>query len=253
MCVQPSPSADLLSLPTPQLVALNHLYCTAIKDGMMVLGATQRYREKFVTVVFYSMMPSATSTSAPSASAAAAMMQQSHHHHSHGHLSSRWSGSAMSELLCCRRGRYHCRCSFVIVIVVVVVDVIHVVAVVIVEPDAEAAVHHLLLISLWSRFTNSLSRLLWFTLIPSLVDRHSALCHCHCLCIISWQLMLLFRYFSLCLILFAHHHVVITSDTVLDDVNLLNYDNEYMKYANHLLVVGTALIHFAIVTITTCY
>lgn len=67
-----------------------------------------------------------------------------------------------------------------------------------------------------------------------------------------WQLMLLFRYFSLCLILFAHHHVVITSDTVLDDVNLLNYDNEYMKYANHLLVVGTTLIHFAVVAITTC-
>ncbi|CAM9352881.1 unnamed protein product [Heterosigma akashiwo] len=38
--------------------ALNHLYCTAIKDGMMVLGMTQRYKSKFVTTVYYSTMPS---------------------------------------------------------------------------------------------------------------------------------------------------------------------------------------------------
>jgi hypothetical protein len=48
---------DPLALPNPQAVSLNHLYCTAIKDGMMVLGATQRYREKFFTVVFYSVCP----------------------------------------------------------------------------------------------------------------------------------------------------------------------------------------------------
>lgn len=46
-----------MALPVPQHVSLNHLYCTAIKDGMMVLGATQRYKEKFFTVVFYSVMP----------------------------------------------------------------------------------------------------------------------------------------------------------------------------------------------------
>jgi 5'-AMP-activated protein kinase regulatory beta subunit len=46
-----------LSLPVPQHVAVDHLYCTAIKDGMMVLGVTQRYRMKFVTTVYYSMMP----------------------------------------------------------------------------------------------------------------------------------------------------------------------------------------------------
>uniref|UniRef100_A0A7S2WI24 Association with the SNF1 complex (ASC) domain-containing protein n=1 Tax=Rhizochromulina marina TaxID=1034831 RepID=A0A7S2WI24_9STRA len=46
--------SDTAALPTPQHVALNHLYCTAIKDGMMVLGATQRYREKFVTSIYYS-------------------------------------------------------------------------------------------------------------------------------------------------------------------------------------------------------
>jgi len=46
-----------LSLPVPQHVAVDHLYCTAIKDGMMVLGVTQRFRMKFVTTVYYSMMP----------------------------------------------------------------------------------------------------------------------------------------------------------------------------------------------------
>ena len=46
-----------LNLPVPQHVAVDHLYCTAIKDGMMVLGVTQRFRMKFVTTVYYSMMP----------------------------------------------------------------------------------------------------------------------------------------------------------------------------------------------------
>lgn len=55
---QPPANNDPLSLPAPQQVSLNHLYCTAIKDGMMVLGGTQRYREKHVTLVFYSVMPS---------------------------------------------------------------------------------------------------------------------------------------------------------------------------------------------------
>lgn len=55
---KPAPTIDPQSLPTPQYVSLNHLYCTAIKDGMMVLGSTQRYREKYFTVVFYSVMPS---------------------------------------------------------------------------------------------------------------------------------------------------------------------------------------------------
>ena len=48
---------DHATLPVPQHVALNHLYCTAIKDGMMVLGMTQRHRQKFTTLVFYGMMP----------------------------------------------------------------------------------------------------------------------------------------------------------------------------------------------------
>lgn len=48
------PVNDAAALSIPQHVALNHLYCTAIKDGMMVLGITQRYREKFVTCIYYS-------------------------------------------------------------------------------------------------------------------------------------------------------------------------------------------------------
>lgn len=54
---KPTSNIDPQALPVPQYVSLNHLYCTAIKDGMMVLGATQRYREKFFTIVFYSVMP----------------------------------------------------------------------------------------------------------------------------------------------------------------------------------------------------
>ncbi|CAM9242818.1 unnamed protein product [Phaeothamnion confervicola] len=49
-----APANDPTALPVPQHVALNHLYCTAIKDGMMVLGMTQRYKQKFVTTVYYS-------------------------------------------------------------------------------------------------------------------------------------------------------------------------------------------------------
>ncbi|KAF0740253.1 hypothetical protein Ae201684P_016954 [Aphanomyces euteiches] len=51
------PSVDCRLLPVPQHVALNHLYSTAIKDGMIVLGITQRYKQKFVTTVYYSLMP----------------------------------------------------------------------------------------------------------------------------------------------------------------------------------------------------
>jgi len=51
---KPPQLADTAALPVPQHVALNHLYCTAIKDNMMVLGITQRYKTKFVTTVYYS-------------------------------------------------------------------------------------------------------------------------------------------------------------------------------------------------------
>lgn len=51
---KPLQTDDALALPVPQHVALDHLYCTAIKDGIMVLGITQRYKQKFTTVVFFS-------------------------------------------------------------------------------------------------------------------------------------------------------------------------------------------------------
>lgn len=53
---QPAPSEDPRELPTPMHVTLNHLHCTAIKDRLMVLGMTHRYRRKFVTTVYYSWL-----------------------------------------------------------------------------------------------------------------------------------------------------------------------------------------------------
>ena len=38
----------------PQHVTLDHLYCTARKDGLMVLGMAQRYKQKYVTTIYYS-------------------------------------------------------------------------------------------------------------------------------------------------------------------------------------------------------
>jgi len=51
---KPPQLQDTAALPVPQHVALNHLYCTAIRDNMMVLGITQRYKTKYVTTVYYS-------------------------------------------------------------------------------------------------------------------------------------------------------------------------------------------------------
>lgn len=44
---------DPTLLPIPHHVALNHLYALSIKDGVMTLSATHRYRRKYVTTVFY--------------------------------------------------------------------------------------------------------------------------------------------------------------------------------------------------------
>lgn len=52
------PSNDTIttsSLPDPQGVTLNHLYCTAMKHGLMVLGTSIRYRRKYTTIVHYSV------------------------------------------------------------------------------------------------------------------------------------------------------------------------------------------------------
>ena len=40
-------------LPKPCHTLLNHLYAMAMKEGVMTLSTTQRYRKKYVTTVFY--------------------------------------------------------------------------------------------------------------------------------------------------------------------------------------------------------
>ncbi|XP_043942701.1 5'-AMP-activated protein kinase subunit beta-2-like [Protopterus annectens] len=46
-------SCDPALLPEPNHVMLNHLYALSIKDGVMVLSATHRYRKKYVTTLLY--------------------------------------------------------------------------------------------------------------------------------------------------------------------------------------------------------
>jgi 5'-AMP-activated protein kinase regulatory beta subunit len=60
-----APNRDPTQLPEPNHVMLNHLYALAVKvstpfmcapyaqDGVVVLGATHRYRQKYVTTVLY--------------------------------------------------------------------------------------------------------------------------------------------------------------------------------------------------------
>ncbi|EDV28589.1 uncharacterized protein TRIADDRAFT_16636, partial [Trichoplax adhaerens] len=40
-------------LPEPNHVSLNHLYALSIKDSVLVLGVTHRYRKKYVTTLLY--------------------------------------------------------------------------------------------------------------------------------------------------------------------------------------------------------
>jgi len=44
---------DATLLPIPNHVALNHLYALSIKDNVMTLSGTHRYRRKYVTTVLY--------------------------------------------------------------------------------------------------------------------------------------------------------------------------------------------------------
>jgi len=46
-------SCEPTLLPEPNHVMLNHLYALSIKDGVMVLSATHRYRKKYVTSLLY--------------------------------------------------------------------------------------------------------------------------------------------------------------------------------------------------------
>ena len=45
--------ANTIILPQPNHVMLNHLYALSIKDGIMVLSATHRFRKKYVTTLLY--------------------------------------------------------------------------------------------------------------------------------------------------------------------------------------------------------
>ena len=55
----PPDGVDPLQLPVPLHVTLGHLFCTALRDGLMVQATSVRYRRKFATNVFYTMMPAA--------------------------------------------------------------------------------------------------------------------------------------------------------------------------------------------------
>ncbi|CAB4377266.1 unnamed protein product [Rhizophagus irregularis] len=44
---------DTSVLPVPNHVVLNHLYACSIRDGVMAVAGTTRYRKKYVTTVYY--------------------------------------------------------------------------------------------------------------------------------------------------------------------------------------------------------
>lgn len=46
-------SCEPTLLPEPNHVMINHLYALSIKDGVMVISSTQRFRKKYVTTLLY--------------------------------------------------------------------------------------------------------------------------------------------------------------------------------------------------------
>lgn len=44
---------DSWLLPVPNHVVLNHLYACSIRDGVMAVAGTSRYRNKYITTIFY--------------------------------------------------------------------------------------------------------------------------------------------------------------------------------------------------------
>ena len=52
--------SDPSVLPTPDHVMLSHLYALSIRDGVMVLASTSRYKQKYVTSVMYKPVPFST-------------------------------------------------------------------------------------------------------------------------------------------------------------------------------------------------
>jgi len=50
----PENRADPVLLPEPTShVMLNHLYAQSIRDGMLVMASTARYKKKCITIVYY--------------------------------------------------------------------------------------------------------------------------------------------------------------------------------------------------------
>jgi len=54
-------SCEPTLLPEPNHVMLNHLYALSIKDGVMVLSTTQRFKRKYITTLLYKPMGTRTS------------------------------------------------------------------------------------------------------------------------------------------------------------------------------------------------
>lgn len=49
----PKGAEDAWLLPVPNHVVLNHLYACSIRDGVMAVAGTSRYRNKYITTIFY--------------------------------------------------------------------------------------------------------------------------------------------------------------------------------------------------------
>lgn len=47
------PKEDNRVLPVPNHVVLNHLYACSIRDGVMAVAGTTRYRKKYITTIYY--------------------------------------------------------------------------------------------------------------------------------------------------------------------------------------------------------
>ncbi|KAJ1677888.1 galactose metabolism- protein [Spiromyces aspiralis] len=47
------PKNDVNVLPVPNHVVLNHLYACSIKDNVMAVSTTSRYRGKYLTTIYY--------------------------------------------------------------------------------------------------------------------------------------------------------------------------------------------------------
>ena len=44
---------DATNLPVPNHVTLNHLFALSVRDGVMGIASTVRYRKKYMTIVYY--------------------------------------------------------------------------------------------------------------------------------------------------------------------------------------------------------